>query len=232
MESVVLEIRAGVGGEEAALWADDLFGMYAKFAQRKGWGFDVVSASWRGNGLREAVAIVKGRGLSVLANESGVHRIQRVSVTEKRGRVHTSAASVAVLPVAESAEIVVAERDIRINTYRGTGAGGQHRNKTDSAVRITHAPSGIVVTCEDERSQTTNKERAMVVLRARLWQAQQERDAATRSRDRRQQIGLADRSEKMRTYDLPEGVVIDHRTGRRIPRVKDVLKGRLELLHA
>lgn len=229
---VVIEVRAGVGGEEAALWAAELFGMYQKFATARGWAVDVVSASFRGKGAREIVAIVAGKGVDVLIGESGVHRIQRVSVTEKRGRVHTSAATVAVLPVAERAQVQIAEKDLRVDTYRGSGAGGQHRNKTDSAVRITHLPTGLVVTCEDERSQFENKERAMIVLGARLLERSTAAASAERDRARRSQIGEATRAEKRRTYDVPEDTVIDHRTGRRVPKVKHVLNGGLEKLVA
>lgn len=231
METIVLEIRAGVGGEEATLWANDLLRMYLKYAQRKNWTVDVIDVSERGKGIREAITVIKGKGVRSLTREAGVHRIQRVSVTEKRGRVHTSAASVAVLPLPQDREVFIDPKDIRVDYFRGQGAGGQHRNKTDSAARVTHLPTGIMAVCQDERSQGVNRERAMMVVRARLWEVQQQKQAANRDAKRRDQIGLADRSEKMRTYDVPEDTVFDHRTGKSVRRVKLILNGQLELLH-
>ena len=228
MDALVLEIRAGVGGEEAALWANDLLRMYLKYAQRNNWDLDLMDVSYRGDGIREAIVIVKGDGVARLRLEAGVHRIQRVSVTEKRGRVHTSAATVAALPLPGRGELTIEPRDLRFDYFRGSGAGGQHRNKTDSAVRVTHLPTGIAVVCQDERSQSVNRERALLVLSARLWEARQASTTARRDTERRQQIGLADRSEKRRTYDMPEDMVIDHRTGRTVRRVKRVLGGDLD----
>lgn len=232
MEAIVLEIRAGVGGEEAALWANELLRMYLKYAQRKNWDVDVVDVSERGRGIREATVILKGKGVRALTKEAGVHRIQRVSVTEKRGRVHTSAASVAVLPLPQEREVVIDPKDVRVDYFRGQGAGGQHRNKTDSAARVTHIPTGIVAVCQDERSQGVNRERAMIVVRARLWEQQQAANSQKRGSLRRDQIGLADRSEKMRTYDVPEDTVFDHRSGKSVRRVKLILSGQLDLLDA
>ncbi|MCP5154784.1 MAG: peptide chain release factor 1, partial [Ectothiorhodospiraceae bacterium] len=230
---VFLEIRAGTGGDEAALFAGDLFRMYSRYAEDQGWAVEVVSASHgEHGGYKELIARVDGRGAySRLKFESGGHRVQRVPATESQGRIHTSACTVAVLPEAdEVSEIEINPAELRIDTYRASGAGGQHVNKTDSAVRITHLPTGTVVECQDERSQHKNRARAMSLLRARLLDAERSRQAAERAGVRRGLIGSGDRSERVRTYNFPQGRVTDHRIGLTLYRLEAVMEGDLDAL--
>src|SRR5438105_2585755 len=224
--NVVLEIRAGTGGDEAALFAGDLFRMYERFASLQGWKVEVISASeGTMGGFKEIIAEVKGRGaFAKLKFEGGVHRVQRVPDTETQGRIHTSAATVAVLPEVEDVEIEIRDQDIRIDTYRSSGAGGQHVNKTDSAVRITHMPSGIVVT-SSEKSQHQNRARAMKVLKARLYEQQREALDSARAENRKSQVGSGDRSERIRTYNFPQGRVTDHRINLTLYNLPKVMEG-------
>jgi peptide chain release factor 1 len=224
--SAILEIRAGTGGEEAALFAGDLFKMYSRYAQLKGWKVEIedVSESDHG-GYREIVASVTGEGVfGRLRFESGVHRVQRVPETEAQGRIHTSAATVAVLPEMEHVDIEIKDADLRIDTYRSSGAGGQHVNKTDSAVRITHIPTGVVVT-SSEKSQHQNRARAMKVLQARLYDMQREKLDKERAADRSAQVGSGDRSERIRTYNFPQGRVTDHRINLTLYNLPEVISG-------
>lgn len=227
--SAILEIRAGTGGEEAALFAADLARMYQRLADRRGWRWTIVDASpTELGGYKELVAEISGRGVfAALKFESGVHRVQRVPATESGGRIHTSAATVAVLPEAEEVEIDIPAGDIRIDTMRASGAGGQHVNTTDSAVRITHLPSGIVVT-SSEKSQHANRAKAMQVLRARLFDLERQRLASARAADRRGQVGSGDRSERIRTYNFPQGRLTDHRIGLTLYRLDAVMEGDLD----
>ncbi|PHP65621.1 peptide chain release factor 1 [Zhengella mangrovi] len=228
-KSAILEIRAGTGGSEAALFAGDLFRMYERYAADHGWKVDVASASeGEAGGYKEIIASVSGKGVfSRLKFESGVHRVQRVPVTEAGGRIHTSAATVAVLPEAEDVDIDIRPEDIRIDTMRASGAGGQHVNTTDSAVRLTHLPTGIVVT-SSEKSQHQNRARAMQVLRARLYDLEREKAADERSEARRLQVGSGDRSERIRTYNFPQGRVTDHRINLTLYKLDKVMEGDLD----
>ncbi|ALV27083.1 peptide chain release factor 1 [Pannonibacter phragmitetus] len=223
----ILEVRAGTGGDEAALFAGDLFRMYQRYAALQGWKLEVLSASeGEAGGFKEVIASVTGENVFArLKFESGVHRVQRVPETESGGRIHTSAATVAVLPQAEEVDVDVQESDLKIDTYRASGAGGQHVNTTDSAVRITHMPTGIVVAVQDERSQHKNKARALQLLRARIYDAQRDKAANERSEARRLQVGSGDRSERIRTYNFPQGRVTDHRIGLTLYKLEQVLAG-------
>jgi peptide chain release factor 1 len=225
--NVVLEIRAGTGGDEAALFAGDLFRMYERFASLHGWKVEVISASeGTMGGFKEIVAEVKGRGaFAKLKFESGVHRVQRVPDTETQGRIHTSAATVAVLPEVEDVDVEIKNDDLRIDTMRSQGAGGQHVNKTESAIRITHIPSGIVVNMQDSRSQHKNRASAMNILRSRIYDAERQRIDAARSADRREKVGTGDRSERIRTYNFPQGRVTDHRINLTLYKLPQVLAG-------
>ena len=234
-KNVIVEIRGGVGGEEAALFAGDLFRMYARYAERRGWRVDVIDKNATEiGGFKEISFSVDGAGAySFLKYESGTHRVQRVPVTESSGRIHTSAVTVAVLPEAEEVEVEIAPADLRIDTYCASGAGGQYVNRTETAIRITHLPTGIVVQCQDEKSQLKNKEKAMRVLRARILEAAREEQAATVAADRKSQVGSGDRSERIRTYNFPQGRVTDHRIGLTLHKLAAVLDGDLdELLSA
>jgi len=223
----MLEIRAGTGGDEAALFAGDLFRMYARYAETRGWKVEIISASAADvGGYKEVIASVNGQGVFAhLKFESGVHRVQRVPVTESGGRIHTSAATVAVLPEAEDVDIHIEDKDLRIDVYRSSGAGGQHVNTTDSAVRITHLPSGLVVTQQDEKSQHKNKAQAMKVLRARLYEQERQRIAGEQAGARKSMVGSGDRSERIRTYNFPQGRVTDHRINLTLHRLPEILEG-------
>jgi peptide chain release factor 1 len=232
--SAILEVRAGTGGDEAALFAGDLFRMYQRYAQRRGWKVEVDSVSeGEAGGYKEIIASITGDGVfGRLKFESGVHRVQRVPVTEAQGRIHTSAATVAVLPEPEDVEIEIEDKDIRVDTYRSSGAGGQHVNKTDSAVRITHLPTGIVVT-SSEKSQHQNRAKAMKVLKARLYDAQRQALDSARAESRKSQVGSGDRSERIRTYNFPQGRVTDHRINLTLYSLPQIIEGDLdELLDA
>jgi len=231
-KNIVLEIRAGTGGEEAALFAANLFRMYSKFAEKKRWRVEVMSDSPTGlGGLKEIIALVEGRGVySVLKHESGAHRVQRVPVTEASGRIHTSAVTVAVLPEADEVEVAINPNDLRIDVYRSSGPGGQSVNTTDSAVRVTHIPTGMVVTCQDEKSQHKNKAKALKVLRARLLDKLMEDQRTEISEQRKSQVGSGDRSERVRTYNYPQNRLTDHRINLTLYRLDSVLDGDLDEL--
>lgn len=228
-KNVIMEIRAGTGGEEAALFAADLFRMYSRYAEGKGWKVEIMDANETElGGFKEIIFSVSGTGAyGDLRYESGVHRVQRVPVTEAGGRIHTSAVTVAALPEAEEAEVEVRPEDLRIDVFRASGAGGQHVNKTESAVRITHLPTGIVVTCQDEKSQHKNKARALRVLRARLYEMEEQKRLREESAIRRNMVGSGDRSERIRTYNFPQNRITDHRINLTLYKLDLVLEGNL-----
>ena len=231
-KNVFVEIRAGAGGDEAALFGADLARMYTKYAERQRWKVEVMDSSATGvGGLKEVILFVQGRGAwSRLKFECGVHRVQRVPVTESAGRIHTSTVTVAVLPEAEDVEVKVDERDLRVDVYRSSGPGGQGVNTTDSAVRITHLPTGLVVTCQDERSQIKNRAKAMRVLKARLLERAQDEQQAAIAADRRSQVGTGERSERIRTYNFAQNRVTDHRIGLTLHRLPEILEGEIDEL--
>jgi len=228
-KDIFLEIRAGTGGEEAALFAADLFRMYAKYAEMNRWRAEVVTQNPTGlGGFKEIIALIEGKGVySRLKYESGVHRVQRVPVTESSGRIHTSTVTVAILPEADEVEVEINPNDLRIDVYRSSGPGGQSVNTTDSAVRVTHIPTGMVVTCQDEKSQHKNKAKALKVLRARLFDRLMEEQRSEISEERKSQVGSADRSERVRTYNFPQNRVTDHRLGLTLYRLDSILEGDL-----
>jgi len=234
-KNAIVEIRAGTGGDEAALFAMDLFRMYTRYAEKRGWKVEPLSMSESGvGGLKEVIASFRGdQVFQRLKHERGVHRVQRVPATESQGRIHTSTVTVAVLPEAEDVDVSIDPADLRIDVYRSSGPGGQSVNTTDSAVRITHIPSGTVVQCQDEKSQHKNKAKAMKVLRSRILQREQERAADARASERRAQVGTGERSEKIRTYNFPQSRVTDHRAGVTLHRLGEIVEGELdELLDA
>jgi len=231
--NIYLEIRAGTGGDEAALFAGDLFRMYSRYAEAKGWQVEIINQSaGEHGGFKEVILRLLGRGVYArLKFESGVHRVQRVPVTESQGRIHTSAATVAVLPEVEAIDTIELDpNDLRIDTFRASGAGGQHVNKTDSAIRITHLPTGMVVECQDERSQHKNRARALALLKARLLQREREQRAREQAETRRGLVGSGDRSERIRTYNFPQGRVTDHRINLTLYKLEQILEGELDLI--
>ncbi len=229
-KNILLEIRAGTGGDEAALFAADLFRMYSRYAEKKGWKVEILSSHETGiGGFKEIIALISGdKVYSRLKYESGTHRVQRVPETETQGRIHTSAVTVAVLPEADEVDVEINPQDLRIDVYRASGAGGQHVNKTESAVRITHIPTGLVVQCQDERSQHKNKAKAMKVLAARLYELKQREQQKQLSQERRSMVGTGDRSERIRTYNFPQGRVTDHRIGLTLYRLEDIMQGDID----
>ena len=229
-KNVIIEIRAGAGGEEAALFGHSLFRMYSMYSENRGWKPEVLSINETGlGGIKEISFMITGEGAySRFKFESGVHRVQRVPETESGGRIHTSTVTVAVLPEAEEVDIAIDPTDLQIDTYRSSGAGGQHVNKTESAIRITHLPTGTVVECQDERSQHKNRERAMKILRSRLLEAEREKQNAEIADERRSQVGTGDRSERIRTYNFPQGRVSDHRIGLTLYRIEAIMNGDLD----
>ncbi|GAB4255411.1 MAG: peptide chain release factor 1 [Deferrisomatales bacterium] len=231
-KNVIVEIRAGTGGEEAALFAAELYRMYCRYAETKGWTVEPLSVNATGiGGIKEVIALVKGdRVYSRLKFESGVHRVQRVPVTESSGRIHTSAVTVAVLPEADEVDVEIHPDDLKVDVFRASGAGGQHVNRTESAVRITHLPTGIVVSCQDEKSQHKNRSRAMKILQARLFERAKREADSERSEERRSLVGSGDRSERIRTYNFPQSRVTDHRINLTLHRLGEVLEGDLDPL--
>jgi peptide chain release factor 1 len=229
-KNVILEIRAGTGGEEAALFAASLFRMYSRYAESRGWRVEIMNSNPTGlGGLKEIIALIEGRGaFSRLKFEGGVHRVQRVPVTEGSGRIHTSAVTVAVLPEADEVEIVIDPKEIRVDVYRSSGPGGQSVNTTDSAVRITHIPTGLVVTCQDEKSQHKNRAKALKVLRARLLEKRQEEQRSEIAATRKLMVGSGDRSERIRTYNFPQGRLTDHRINFTLYKLERVMEGELD----
>ncbi len=231
--NIFLEVRAGTGGDEAAIFAGDLFRMYGRYAERRGWHVEILSASpGEHGGFKEVIARVEGKGVfSRLKFESGTHRVQRVPATEAQGRIHTSAATVAILPEMDEVESVeISPADLKVDTFRASGAGGQHVNKTDSAIRITHLPTGTVVECQDERSQHKNRARAMSLLKARLLDEQRAKQSAEQAESRRLQVGSGDRSQRIRTYNFPQGRITDHRINLTVYRLPEILDGNLDPL--
>ena len=228
-KNTILEIRSGTGGTEAALFAENLFRMYVRFCENRNWKFEMMSISDNeGGGIKEVIFLIKGESVySQLKYESGVHRVQRIPDTESNGRIHTSAATVAVLPEAEDADINLVDKDLKIDTYRASGAGGQHVNKTESAIRITHIPTGVVVTCQDESSQHKNKDKAMKVLKSRLLDLEIEKINAERSQVRKKMVSTGDRSAKIRTYNYPQGRITDHRINLTLYKLEEILNGNL-----
>lgn len=231
-KNVFLEIRAGAGGDEAALFAADLLRMYSRYCESRRWKLEVVTVSETGiGGIKELVAKIEGgEAYGALRYESGVHRVQRVPSTEAGGRIHTSTATVAVLPEADEVDVAVDEKDLKVDTFRSSGPGGQHVNKTDSAIRITHVPTGLVVQCQDDRSQQKNRAHAMAMLRAKLYEIEERRRTSEISRERSTQVGSGDRSEKIRTYNFPQGRITDHRIGLTVHKMDAVLGGDLDPL--
>ncbi len=231
-KNIILEIRAGTGGEEAALFASDLFRAYQRYAELRAWKTEILSQNITGiGGFKEVIMLIEGQKVySRLKHESGVHRVQRVPETETQGRIHTSAVTVAILPEAEEVDVDINPDDLRIDTFRSSGHGGQHVNVTDSAVRITHIPTGLVVSCQDEKSQHKNKAKAMKVLRSRLLSIQQEEQQLRISEERRNMVGSGDRSERRRTYNFPQGRVTDHRIGLTLYKLDDILQGQLDMI--
>lgn len=231
-KNIIMEIRAGTGGDEAAIFAADLFRMYSRYCERKGWKVEILSSHPIGlGGFKEIIFNLSGKEVyQRFRYEMGVHRVQRIPVTESQGRIHTSAVTVAVLPEAEETDIVISTDDLRIDVFRSSGHGGQHVNTTDSAVRITHIPTGLVVTCQDEKSQYKNKERALKVLRARLFERAEREKKEAEAKERRSQIGSGDRSEKIRTYNFPQNRVTDHRIGLSLHKLDMIMDGELDEL--
>jgi peptide chain release factor 1 len=229
-KNVIVEIRAGAGGSEAALFAGDLFRMYTRYAERQGWKSEILSSSIPDiGGIKEIIFLIEGKGAySRLKYESGVHRVQRIPTTESGGRIHTSTATVAVLPEAEDVEIEINANDLRVDVYRSSGNGGQCVNTTDSAVRITHLPTGMVVTCQDEKSQLKNKDKALKVLKSRLLEIEQQKQASEIAEDRKSQVGTGDRSERIRTYNFPQGRISDHRIGLTVYQLEAFLDGDID----
>jgi peptide chain release factor 1 len=231
-KNVIVEIRAGTGGEEAALFAGDLFRMYSRYAESQNWKVEVITHHPTGvGGLKEIIAMIQGKGAySMLKYESGTHRVQRVPTTETQGRIHTSAVTVAVLPEAEEVDLQIDPSELKVDVYRSTGPGGQSVNTTDSAVRLTHLPTGLVVTCQDEKSQLKNKLKAMKVLRARLLDSMIREQNEKRSEERKSQVGTGDRSGRIRTYNFPQGRVTDHRINLTLYKLDHILQGNIEIL--